>query len=281
MESLWQKHEGRRTCIFSTSMFEWRVRMWQNLQMKELHFGTKDLATSTWQTFWSWRKWSMAWIWKKCHCTMYVKLALKANIKGHLFLKMKQLGLSFWNLCIAMCANQWRPHLIVEHDTLSPSSTTFRKKPMFTFWKQKEKCLTNSRHISPWWRIKPTWRSKPCDPTTEENLCPKVFTTFCMNVEFNEQQMHLTHHNKMELRNEPIGSSWNALETWFMHKDLTWSFGPKRWTWRFTSRIDAQQKLLIQKPFKKHGPVQSLMYIIWEFSIAKHMPTFLMKKEAN
>jgi hypothetical protein len=25
MESLWQKHEGKRTCIFSTSMFEWRM----------------------------------------------------------------------------------------------------------------------------------------------------------------------------------------------------------------------------------------------------------------
>jgi hypothetical protein len=32
-----------------------------------------------------------------------VKLALKANIKGHLFLKVKQVGLpSFWNLCIVM-----------------------------------------------------------------------------------------------------------------------------------------------------------------------------------
>ncbi len=45
---LWRKHEGRRTCIFSTSMFERRVRMWQSHRMKELHFGTKDLATSTW-----------------------------------------------------------------------------------------------------------------------------------------------------------------------------------------------------------------------------------------
>jgi hypothetical protein len=32
---------------------------------------------------------------------------IEANIKGHLFLKMKQQGLpSFWNLCIAMCADQ-------------------------------------------------------------------------------------------------------------------------------------------------------------------------------
>ncbi len=51
-----------------------------------------------------------------------------------------------------------------------------------------------------------------CDPTTEENLCPKSLMTFCMNVELNVKQVHLTHHNKMELRNEPIGPSWNARE---------------------------------------------------------------------
>jgi hypothetical protein len=46
-----------------------------------------------------------------------------------------------------------------------------------------------------------------------ENLCPKSLTTFCMNVESNDKQVHRTHHNKMELWNEPIGPSWNALET--------------------------------------------------------------------
>jgi hypothetical protein len=35
-------------------------RMWQSLRMKELHFGTKDSATSTWRALRSWRKWSMA-----------------------------------------------------------------------------------------------------------------------------------------------------------------------------------------------------------------------------
>jgi len=70
MEPLWRKHEGRRTCIFSTSMFERRVQMWQSLRMKELCFGTKDSATSTWRVLRSWRIWSIAWIWMKCHCTM-------------------------------------------------------------------------------------------------------------------------------------------------------------------------------------------------------------------
>jgi hypothetical protein len=45
--------------------------------------------------------------WKKLPFTMCVKLALKENVKGHLFLKMKRLGLlNFWSLCIAMCADQ-------------------------------------------------------------------------------------------------------------------------------------------------------------------------------
>ncbi len=39
----------------------------------------------------------------------------------------------------------------------------------------------------------------------------KKFDDF-LNVESNVKQVHLTHHNKMELRNEPIGPSWNALE---------------------------------------------------------------------
>ncbi len=33
------------------SMFERRTRMWQSLQMKELRFGTKDSATSTWRAY--------------------------------------------------------------------------------------------------------------------------------------------------------------------------------------------------------------------------------------
>jgi hypothetical protein len=55
-----RKHEGRRTCIFSMSMFERRVRMWQTLRMKKLCFSTKDSGTSTWRALQSWRKWSMA-----------------------------------------------------------------------------------------------------------------------------------------------------------------------------------------------------------------------------
>jgi hypothetical protein len=42
MEPLWRKHKRRRTCIFSASMFERRVRVWQSFRMKELRFGTKD-----------------------------------------------------------------------------------------------------------------------------------------------------------------------------------------------------------------------------------------------
>ncbi len=99
MESSWWKHRRRKTSTFSTSMFKRKMQMWQNLWMKELCFGTKALTTSTWWVSRSWKKWSMAWTWKKCHCTMCAKLALKANIKGHVFLKMKQLGLqSLWRL---------------------------------------------------------------------------------------------------------------------------------------------------------------------------------------
>jgi hypothetical protein len=108
--------------------------------------------------------------------------------------------------------------------------------------------------------------------------------TFCVNVESNDKQMFFTHHNKMELQNEPMGPSWNVIETWFVHKDLTWSFGPRRWTWRFTSRINAQWKLLSQSPHKKHGLVKSPMHLIWEFSIAKHMwrnPELLVRLKMN
>jgi len=48
--------------------------------------------------------------------------------------------------------------------------------------------------------------------TMEQNLCPKSLITFCMNVESNDKQVHLTHHNQMELWNEPIGPSWSVLE---------------------------------------------------------------------
>jgi hypothetical protein len=139
----------------------------------------------------------------------------------------------------------------------------------------KFKAYANSK---PWWKIKPTWRSNPCDPIMEENLCPKILMIFCVNVESNDKQVHLTHHNKMELWNEPIGPSWNALKTWFVHKDLAWNFGLKQWTWQFISRIYAELKLLIKKPHKKHGLEESLMYPIWEFSVAKHMRPFLMKE---
>jgi myosin-crossreactive antigen len=40
----------------------------------------------------------------------------------------------------------------------------------------------------------------------------KSLKTSCMNVESNDKQVHLTHHNKMELRKEPIGPSWTAQE---------------------------------------------------------------------
>jgi hypothetical protein len=46
----------------------------------------------------------------------------------------------------------------------------------------------------------------------EGNLCPKHLTTSCMNVESNNKQVYLTHHNKMELWNELIGPAWSALE---------------------------------------------------------------------
>jgi hypothetical protein len=95
------------------------------------------------------------------------------------------------------------------------------KKFMFIFWKRKERCLTNLRHTRPWWKLKLTWRSKPCDPIMEENLCPKNLMIFCVNVESNDKQLHLTHHNKMGLWNEPIGPSWSVLEAWFGHMDLT------------------------------------------------------------
>jgi hypothetical protein len=93
--------------------------------------------------------------------------------------------------------------------------------------------------------------------------------------------VHLTHHNKMELWNEPTRPSWNMLEAWFVHKDLIWSFGPKQWTWRFISRINAELKLLNQRPLKKHGLVQSPMYLIWKLLVVKHLHTFLTKREAN
>ncbi len=130
----------------------------------------------------------MAWIWKKCHCTIRVKLALKVNIEGHLFLKMKRLRLrNFWNLCIVMCVNQWRPHLVGKHDSLSPSSMIFWEIFMFTFWKWKERCLTNSKHTRVWWIINSAWRSKPCTLTMKKNLCLKKLRTFCMNVESNDK----------------------------------------------------------------------------------------------
>jgi hypothetical protein len=36
--------------------------------------------------------------------------------------------------------------------------------------------------------------------------------------------VHLTHHNKMELQNEPTRPSWSALKAWFVHKDFIWNF---------------------------------------------------------
>ncbi len=99
----------------------------------------------------------------------------------------------------------------------------------------------------------------------EENLCPKFLMIFYMNVESNHKKVHLTHHNKMELQNEPIEPSWSVREAWFLHKDLSWNFGLSWWTLLFTSKINAQLKLLIQKPRKKHGLVQNPMYLIKGF----------------
>ncbi len=110
---LWRKHKRTRTCTF----LMWRCRRTQR---------TLQILWMKVQGLRSWMPWWMAWIWKKFHCTMCVKFAWKENIKGHFFLKMKQQGfLSFWNLCITMCGDRWRPHHVVEHDTLSLSSTTF------------------------------------------------------------------------------------------------------------------------------------------------------------
>jgi hypothetical protein len=38
---------------------------------------------------------------------------------------------------------------------------------------------------------------------------------------------------------------------------------------------------LSHRPRKKHGPVESPMYLIWEFLVEKHLSTFMMKREAN
>jgi hypothetical protein len=84
--------------------------------------------------------------------------------------------------------------------------------------------LTNSRHKRLWWKLKPTWRSKPCNLTMGENLNPNFFMTICVNVESNNKQVHFTHHNNMELRNKPLKPSWNVLNASFVHKDLTWTF---------------------------------------------------------
>ncbi len=127
----------------------------------------------------------MAWIWEKCHYTMCVKDALKANIKGHLSPKMEQQGLQKnWRLCIPMCASQWKQHLLVEHDTLLHSLMTFRKH-MFIFWKSRNKCLTNSKDTRCWKKMKQAWRSRSCNSTMEENLCPKNLMCFWVNVKSN------------------------------------------------------------------------------------------------
>ncbi len=41
---------------------------------------------------------------------------------------------------------------------------------------------------------------------------------------FNDKQVHLIHHNKMELQNELTRPSRSALKTWFVHKDFIWNF---------------------------------------------------------
>jgi hypothetical protein len=51
------KHEGKRTYIFLMSMFKRKTQMWKSFWMKELCFGTKDLAASIWQVLKSWIKW--------------------------------------------------------------------------------------------------------------------------------------------------------------------------------------------------------------------------------
>ncbi len=41
----------------------------------------------------------------------------------------------------------------------------------------------------------------------------KKFNDFLCGCEIQQQTSALTHHNKMELQNEPIEPSWNVLET--------------------------------------------------------------------
>jgi hypothetical protein len=144
---------------------------------------------------------------------MCVKLALKANIKGHLFLKdeasraSKLLELVHSDVCGPMktTSRGGARYFVTFIDDFSRKTHVYllkAKGEVFDKFKANKALVKNQTGM----------RSKPCDPTTEENLCPKSLTTFCMNVESNVKQVHLTHHNKMELRNEPIGPSWNAPE---------------------------------------------------------------------
>jgi len=55
-------------------------------------------------------------------------------------------------------------------------------------------------------------------------LCPKSLMTFCVNVESNVKQVHLTHHNKMALQNELIGPSWHCVRSMIHAQGLDLEF---------------------------------------------------------
>ncbi len=163
---------------------------------------------------------------------MCVKLALKANIKGHFFLKMKWLRFpNFWSLRITMRADPWRPHFKAEHNTFSSSSMIFHETFMFIFWKRKERCLTNSKHRKPWWKLKSTWKSKHCNSTREENLCPKILMIFCVIMESNDKQVQLKDVNYVFLKERPVEdveSDESTLNTfWRICSTTRWRF---EWT---------------------------------------------------
>jgi hypothetical protein len=69
------KHGKRKTCTFSMLMLEK-----ENVTCKDFEWRSYALAPKTWPTqhgefHRSWKKWLMAWTWKKCHYIMCVKLA--------------------------------------------------------------------------------------------------------------------------------------------------------------------------------------------------------------
>jgi len=183
---------------------------------------------------------------------------------------------NFWKLCTSMCAGQWKLHCMVEHDTFSLSLTISQGKLMSIFWRQKEKRLKNSNNKRHWWRTKLVTKSKCYVPTMEENLCLRNLMHFLRNVKFNDKQVRPIPHNKTVLRNMPIEPSWNVQEAWFLHNGWNLNFGAKRWTWRCTSKIDVQPRLLIPRLLKKCEVVGNPMCLIWEFLVVKPLHIIVM-----